>query len=178
MKKNDQMQSEKTEETMLNEEPQIEEADNAKLEKEEDEEKKEGNDEYKEKYVRLLAEYTNAMRQKDAEIQTMAKFGNRNLLIKVIDIADDIEIGLAQENLSSETKGVLELLQSKVDHLLSMEGVSAIDFKPGDVYDPNKCEVITMIDDDNNKGKIAVVVRKGYSLGDRILRTSKVVVGK
>ena len=67
---------------------------------------------FKDKYARLLAEFTNFQRQKDEEIKSMAKFGNSNLLSKVIDILDDIEMGLVQENISEETKNILEILKS------------------------------------------------------------------
>lgn len=133
---------------------------------------------YKDKYVRLLAEYTNSLKQKDEELKSMAQFGNRNLLLKVLDIVDDIETGLMQDNLHEETKGILQLLQSKVTHLLTLEGVKEIEVQQGDAYDSSKAEVITMIEDEANKGKISQIVRKGYMMGDRVLRTAKVIIGK
>jgi molecular chaperone GrpE len=133
---------------------------------------------YKDRYVRLLSEFSNFQRQKDEELKSMAKFGNKNLLLKIIDVLDDVEMGLAQENVNEETKAVLTLLQSKLAHLLNIEGVQEIKLNPGDVYDPSLSEVLTMINDVQNRGKISHIARKGYLLADRVLRTAKVVVGK
>lgn len=133
---------------------------------------------YKEKYTRLLAEYSNAMRQKEVELKSMAQFGNKNLLLKVLDIVDDVEMGLAQENISDETKGILEILHTKLLHVLTIEGVVVINLEEGSAYDAETCEVISTFDDAENKGKIVAIARKGYKLKDRVLRTAKVVVAK
>jgi molecular chaperone GrpE len=133
---------------------------------------------YKDRYMRLLAEYTNAMKQKEEELKSMAKFGNRNLLIKVLDVVDDIEIGLTQENLNEETKGILQILQAKVQHLLSLEGVAEMEISAGANYDSSHHEVLGTVPHEEHKGKIAHIARKGYVMGDRVLRTAKVLVGK
>jgi molecular chaperone GrpE len=134
--------------------------------------------EFKDKYMRLLAEFSNYQKQKEEETKSVVKFGNSNLLIKIVDILDDIEMGLMQENLNEETKNILEILKSKMTHLLSLEGVSEIEIKVGDDYDPSKCEVITTTPDEKNKGKVSQIARKGYMISDRVLRTAKVIVGK
>lgn len=133
---------------------------------------------YKDKYIRLLAEYTNFANQKDAELKSMAQFSNKNLLIKILDIVDDIEAGLVQESVSEETKSILEILKIKVLQILAMEGVLEIELSSGDSFDSEKCEVVQAIEDQKNSGKIVQVLRKGYTLSDRILRTAKVIVGK
>jgi molecular chaperone GrpE len=138
----------------------------------------EENAEFKEKYLRLLAEFTNYQRQKEAELKSMAQFGNSNLIIKFLDIIDDIDMGLIQENLAEDTKNILEILSSKMQHLLSLEGVKEIEVNIGGEYNSNTCEVITTQEDEKNKGKIVQIIRKGYTISDRVLRTAKVIVGK
>jgi molecular chaperone GrpE len=133
---------------------------------------------YKEKYLRLLSEFTQYQRQKEEEVKAMAVYGNKSLLLKMIDLLDDMEMGLMQEGLSEETKSLLEMLKSKFENTLNVEGVKEISIKSGDQYDAQKCEVISAVEDENNKGKIIHVVRKGYMLSDRVLRTAKVIVGK
>lgn len=133
---------------------------------------------YKEKYLRLLSEHARTIKQKDEELKSMAQYGNKSLLNKVIDIVDDIESGLNQESVSEETKTILQMLHQKVMHILTIEGVTEIPVKSGDEYSAEKCEVLTMIEDPQNKGRIAHIARKGYMIGERVLRTAKVVVGK
>jgi molecular chaperone GrpE len=133
---------------------------------------------YKEKYIRLLAEFTNYQKLKEDEVRAMAVYGNKSLLLKMIDLLDDIEVGLQQDHLGEETKDLLQMLKEKFDNTLKIEGVTEVSIKQGADYDPQKCEVITTIDDPENKGKIVQVVRKGYMISDRVLRSAKVVVGK
>ncbi|BDQ05014.1 MAG: protein GrpE [Candidatus Dojkabacteria bacterium] len=133
---------------------------------------------YKDKYLRLLAEYSNFVKQKEAEIQNVVKFANRNLLLKVLDVLDDIEMGLKQSMISEDTRNILNILKVKLEQLLALEGVCEIELKVGDKYDANKCEVVNSVDNQAMSGKIIEILRKGYTISDRILRTAKVVVGK
>lgn len=133
---------------------------------------------YKDKYVRLLSEYTNFAKQKETELSSMAKFANKSLLLKIIDILDDIEISLIQESASEETKSILNILKIKLSQILTFEGVLEIEIKIGDSFNPENCEVVTAIEDKENSGKLIQILRKGYTISDRVLRTAKVIVGK
>jgi len=133
---------------------------------------------YMDKYTRLLAEYSNYAKQKEIELQSIAKFANKNLLLKVIDILDDIETGLLQEGVSEETKNILNILKIKILQMLAYEGVLEIELTEGDNFDSQKAEVVTVVEDEHKSGKIIQILRKGYTLSDKVLRTAKVVVGK
>ena len=133
---------------------------------------------YKDKYVRLLAEYTNFAKQKEIEMQNTAKFGNKNILLKILDILDDIDSGLKQEMVSEETKNILNILKIKIQQLLAYEGVLEMEIKLGDVFNPENCEVVNTVEDKEMSGKIIEVLRNGYTISDNVLRTAKVVVGK
>jgi molecular chaperone GrpE len=133
---------------------------------------------YKDKYIRLLAEYTNFANQKEAEISAMAKFANKNLITKILDIIDDIEAGLNQEQVNEETKSILKILKIKIMQILAMESVLEIELSPGDPFDPEKCEAVKITEDKNFSGKIVQVLRKGYTISDKVLRTAKVIAGK
>lgn len=133
---------------------------------------------YKDKYVRLLAEFTNFTKQKEEEIKGIVKFANKNILLKIIDIIDDIEAGLLQENTSEETKTILNINKNKLSQILVFESVEEIKINKGDTFDANTSEVIQTVEDSQNSGKIVEVLRKGYTMSDRVLRTAKVIVGK
>jgi molecular chaperone GrpE len=133
---------------------------------------------YKDKYIRLLSEFTQYQKQKEEEVKSMAVYGNKSLLLKMIDLLDDMESGLMQEGLGEETKSLLEMLKSKFENTMQIEGVKEIPVKVGDSYNPQTCEVLSAVEDDQNKGKVIHIARKGYLLSDRVLRTAKVIVGK
>jgi molecular chaperone GrpE len=133
---------------------------------------------YKDKYVRLLAEFSNFSRQKEDEIKSIVKFANKNILLKIIDVIDDIDAGLQESNTTEETKSILNMVKTKLSQILLFEGVEEIKINKGDDFDATNSEVIQTIDDKENSGKIVEVLRKGYIMSDKVLRTAKVIVGK
>ena len=62
---------------------------------------------------------------------------------------------------------------------LTSKGLKPMDAKAGDDFDVDKHEAIANIPapSEDLKGKIVDVVEKGYMLGDKVLRYSKVVIG-
>ena len=76
-------------------------------------------------------------------------------------------------------KGV-ELIQNKLRETLKTKGLHLMDVSSGDVFDADSHEAITQIPAPNDKlkGKIIDVVEKGYTLGDKIIRFPKVVIGQ
>ena len=61
---------------------------------------------------------------------------------------------------------------------LSSAGIKAIEFNDKS-FDPERHEAISVIEDDTlEQNTIIDVVQKGYTIMDRILRPSKVVVSK
>ncbi|MGB5272468.1 MAG: nucleotide exchange factor GrpE, partial [Flavobacteriaceae bacterium] len=73
----------------------------------------------------------------------------------------------------------VELIHNKLKETLRSKGLQEIGTKAGDAFDPDVHDAITQIPAPNKKmkGKIIDVVEKGFSLGDKIIRHPKVVVG-
>lgn len=132
---------------------------------------------YKDKYLRLLAEYTNFTRLKEEEIKNLSFLANKNILLMIMDILDDLELFMKQE-LSKETKDLVDFINSKLLHILELQGIRKLDIKIGDKYNPETCEVVHTIENPEMKDKIIDIVRNGYSLKDTVIRIAKVVVGK
>ena len=74
----------------------------------------------------------------------------------------------------------MELIHNKLRETLKSKGLHLMDVKPGDAFDADSHEAITQIPapEDKLKGKIIDVVEKGYTLGDKIIRYPKVVIGQ
>ena len=96
-------------------------------------------------------------------------------------MVDDFERGLkAAENLT-EVKAInegVQLVYNKLQHILKMKGVEAMDCKGKD-FDPETMEAITNIPAPSPelKGKVVDDVEKGYLLNGKVIRYAKVVVG-
>lgn len=120
------------------------------------------------KLARALADYANLERRFGIESSAVVKFANSNLLSKLLDIRD--HLGLASVQIKDPG---LTMIMSELDKLLVEEGVTQI--KTDGAFDPASMECHEQ--EDGPKDQIVKVVRPGYRLHDRVLRTARVVVG-
>lgn len=120
------------------------------------------------KLARALADYANLERRFGIESSAVVKFANSNLLSKLLDIRD--HLGLASVQIKDPG---LTMIMSELDKLLVEEGVTQI--KTDGAFDPVSMECHEQ--EDGPKDQIVKVVRPGYRLHDRVLRTARVVVG-
>ena len=76
-------------------------------------------------------------------------------------------------------KGV-ELIHEKLKNTLNSKGLEEVEVKVGDIFNADFAEAITQIPapSPNLKGKIVDILEKGYKLGDKIIRFTKVVIGQ
>ena len=73
----------------------------------------------------------------------------------------------------------LDLWYNKFNEILKGKGLQVLEVKQGDSFDAELHDAITQIPapDKKLKGKIIDVIEKGFTLGDKIIRHPKVVVG-
>jgi len=136
----------------------------------------------KDKYLRLFAEFENYKKRTSKERIELFKTANQELMTVLLPILDDFDRGLAEIK-KVKDKNVLkgmELINNKLNSILTQQGLSQIEVKQGEVFDAEVHEAITQIPapSDKLKGKIIDVIEKGYKLGDRIIRFPKVVIGQ
>lgn len=148
---------------------------NAKLEEDLAKEKKE--------YLFLMAEFDNYRKRTLKEKSEIIKNGAENAMKGILPIVDDFERGIQAMNESDDVEAVkegLNLIYNKFIKYLEQNGVKPIDTENGTEFDTDKHEAITAYptDDESMKGKIIDTVQKGYTLNDKVLRHSKVVVGQ
>ncbi len=120
------------------------------------------------KLVRALADYANLERRFSEQSSAVIKFATSDLLTKLLDVRDHLALATTQIKDSS-----LTMILSSLDKLLVEEGV--VEVKTDGLYDPTSMECQEM--GVGEKDHIIKVVRPGYRLHDRVLRTARVVVG-
>jgi molecular chaperone GrpE len=83
-----------------------------------------------------------------------------------------------EEKNNTEKEGIT-LIYNKLKNVLEQKGLKNIDAM-GKVFDVDFHEAVTNIPapSDDQKGKVVDVIEKGYLLGDKVIRYSKVVVGQ
>lgn len=142
-------------------------------------------DQWKEKYIRLLADFDNYRKRMGREQEDSRKFANESLLKSFLPILDNLERALFHfekvESLSPEVKALVEgvkLTEKQFLELLEKNHVTRIPAK-GEVFDPNVHEAMGFSPSvDHKEGTIVDVYQQGYLLQGRLLRPSLVTVAQ
>lgn len=138
-------------------------------------------DKEKDKFLRLFAEFENYKKRTSKERMDLFKTAGQEVIVSMLPILDDFDRAMKEISKSKDkelVKGV-ELIQNKFKETLKNKGLQEIKIKEGDAFDAEVHDAITQIPAPNKKlkGKIIDVIEKGFTLGDKIIRHPKVVVG-
>src|SRR5690554_7355312 len=136
----------------------------------------------KDRYLRLFAEFENYKKRTARERIEMFKTAGEDIVLSLLPVLDDFERAL-KEIEKSEDDGLftgVKLINNKLRETLKSKGLEPIEVKMGDSFDAETHEAITQIPapEKKLKGKIIDVVERGYTLGDKIVRYPKVVIGQ
>ena len=143
----------------------------------ETEEKNQEAEEYLSMVQRLQAEFENYKKRAERERIEYTEQANSQLVLKLLSVLDNFERGLASENSDSDSfrKGVV-MIFSQLKSILEAEGLSVIEAE-GEEFDPYYHEaVLTEVGDYDDI--IIEEFEKGYMFKTKVLRPSKVKVGK
>lgn len=138
--------------------------------------------EYKDKYLRLLAENENMRKRLQKERHELVQYAVQNVIVDFLNPIDHMENALGfTEKMSDEIKhwGVgFKMILEQFKDVLSTNGVQA--FKSiGTHFDPHKHEAIEMVETDTQAdGTIVEESTKGYKMGEKIIRPARVKVAK
>ncbi len=136
----------------------------------------------KDKFLRLFAEFENYKKRIVKERLELYKTANQEVMVSLLPVLDDFD--RAQSEIAkTEEKALLEgvnLIRNKLNDTLKSKGLVELEVSVGDIFDADHHEAVTQIPAPNEdlKGKIIDVLEKGYSLGDRVIRFPKVVIGE
>lgn len=139
-------------------------------------------DEFKNKYLRALADMENLRKRLQQEKQETIAYAIDNMLSEFLTPLDSFENALAfTENLSPELKNWalgFKMIANQFKQVLENHGIRAYE-SIGKQFDPHFHEGIETIETDDYKdGSVISEVVKGYKRGDRILRVAKVKIAK
>ncbi|MCL5433070.1 MAG: nucleotide exchange factor GrpE [Patescibacteria group bacterium] len=135
-----------------------------------EEESKKELEELEGKYKRALADYQNLEKRVAEQKSEWAKSANRELLLKLLPVLDNLELALKHTEDEGLKISVVQFLSA-----LKSEGVEKIEVL-GKEFDPNVMECIGTGEGEENK--VIEEIRPGYTLFDRVLRPAQVRVGK
>lgn len=152
-----------------------------KLAKELDETKQSLED-YKDKYLRLSAEFDNYRKRTLKEKAELIKNGGEKAITAILPILDDMERALQNMQKAEDVQAVYEgidLIYQKFIKNLNQEGLTKME-PVGEAFDTDFHEAIALVPtpEEEKKGKVLDCVQTGYKLNDKVIRHAKVVVAQ
>lgn len=137
-------------------------------------------DEHYDRYMRKAAEFDNYRKRVERERREQADRAVVSILEDLLSVVDDFDLALtvdAGESGAAYKKGV-EMIHAKLQDLLRKQGVKPIEAL-GQDFDPNRHEAVMQEPADGRRdNEVTAVLRKGYTLNDRLLRAASVKVAK
>lgn len=139
-------------------------------------------DEINDKYLRLYSEFDNYRKRTIKERIELSKTASEEVIIDLLPVLDDFERAIKSNEESEDCKAIkdgINLIFTKFKGTLEKKGLKAIETQSNE-FDTDFHEAITQIPapSDDLKGKIVDEIEKGYQLGDKVIRFSKVVIGQ
>jgi molecular chaperone GrpE len=136
---------------------------------------------YKDKYLRVLADSENARRRMRQQSEETIRLQRENLLRDLLPVIDNLEraVDAAQGggNGNSIVEGVEMVLRSMLD-LLRSQGVTQLS-AVGRPFDPQLHEAVDQVESsDHVPNTVVAEFHRGYQIGDRVLRPARVTVAK
>ena len=133
-------------------------------------------EELDDRYKRILAEFENFKKRSGKEREGLYNSILSDVIEVMLPIVDNLENAAKVETADENYKQGIELVLKQFKDVLSSKGVEEIKAL-GETFDPELLEAVGSIQDDNlGEKEIAQEYRKGYKIGNRVVRHSMVVV--
>jgi molecular chaperone GrpE len=141
-----------------------------------------------EQLLRRAAEFQNYRRRTDTELSQATERGRGEVVVKILDVLDDLQRSLAAAEKAAETEQggpTYEALKTGVDLVykkfgdtlrsLGVEEISAV----GEPFDEHLHEAMMQQEVPGTEaGTVVGEIQKGYRMGDRVLRHARVIVAQ
>lgn len=137
--------------------------------------------EYRDKLVRKAAEFENYKKRTSEEFLRLIETATENLIIKLLPIIDDMhrfQDNYKPEMKSKDLKKGIDLIFDKYMEILKNSGLEEIEVI-GKEFDPELHEALLQVENpDVESDHIVDQHEKGYTLKNKVIRHSKVIVAK
>ncbi len=130
--------------------------------------------------LRLRADFDNFRKRTRREKEEWTQRCLENLCTDLLTVLDHFDLGIdnckGQEAHEEMLKG-FEMVRGQLGTTLGKYGLSVLEVQEKDAFDPNEHEAITHLPSPEvPEGAVVAMTRKGYRLGNRLLRPAQVVV--
>lgn len=129
-------------------------------------------------WQRAQADFINYKRRNEQERAEVVNYANSTLILNLLPVLDDLERALASvpdELAESRWVDGIRHIYRKLQAVLEAQGVSVIEAEGKD-FDPNFHEAVMAVE--GEEGKVIEETQKGYKLRNRVIRPTRVKVGR
>ena len=133
----------------------------------------------KDEQLRSLANEQNLRRRFQDEIQAAHKFAAQKFAAEMLPVKDYLEMALLDQsgNFDALKMGV-QMTLNELQKAFDATHIKEINPQPGDKLDPHQHQAMQAVVSEQEPNTIVSVMKKGYTLSDRVLRPAMVVVAK
>lgn len=139
---------------------------------------REEREEFREKYLRKVADFDNLRKRKEQEIREQQKYAHRDLLEDLLEVVDNFERALESMDFENEdVREGSEMIYRQLHDLLSRYDVEPVEAE-GEPFDPHQHEGMMQEEVEGLERPVVLdVFKPGYRYHDRVLRPARVRVG-
>jgi molecular chaperone GrpE len=135
-------------------------------------------DDYKNKWMRSVAEFDNYKKRNAKMWQEAFNEGVSSVILKILPVGDNLDWALSI-GLDEKTQEGIKNIKKKYDETLKSMDIEEIN-PLGLEFDPNTSEAVMMVDGEEGEesGVVKQVLQKGYKIKEKVIRYAKVSVIK
>lgn len=134
---------------------------------------------WKDQALRNAAELENFRKRMSREKLDAVVYGNQRLLEELLPVLDNFDMGMqaAEAEKGSMLYAGMDMVRKQIYDFLSNQNVKEMPTEEGNKFDPAFHEAVSLeASEDHEEESIIRVVRKGYKMGERLLRPTNVIV--
>jgi len=127
-------------------------------------------EDWKEKYLRVLADYQNLEKRTDERITAIRIYAAESFIAQLLPVVDTFD--RVRQHIQDPG---LDLAHKELMQVLTAQGVTKIEVK-GQIFNPMFMDCVEVVQGDENV--VLEEVLPGYTMREKVLRVAKVKVGK
>lgn len=136
---------------------------------------------WREKYMRLQAEFDNFRKRTLKEKMELVERGGESAWKSILPIVDDMERAVAASHKSEDIEALRqgeELVMKKIESVFQAAGITPIECVGKPFNEEEQEAVARFAAGEDKRGEVIDCVQCGYKMGEHVLRYAKVVVGE
>ena len=125
---------------------------------------------------RLMAEFDNYKKRSSKEREHLYNSVVADIMMAFLPVMDNLEKAINTNTGDEGYKQGMELVAKQFKDVLKSFGLEEIKAE-GEIFDPSLHEAVSSVQDDTKRSQeIVTEFRKGYKMGDKVIRHAMVVV--